>query len=84
MLSKKLLSIQECQFSLPDDFDGTLGDALMLLAEYRLKCEASQKVNQEDPNITCYEALEKDDNIKCSIKYFLTKRSEDGTQWEVL
>ena len=42
MLSKKLLSIQECQFSLPDDFDGTLGDALMLLAKKRLEAEVAR------------------------------------------
>ena len=37
MLSKKLLTIKECQFNLPDNFDGTLGDALMLLAKKRLE-----------------------------------------------
>lgn len=84
MLSKKLLTIQECQFSLPDDFEGTLGDALMLLAKHRLNSELNQKVNRKDNNIDGYEELKKDNDIRCSIKYALCKLSKDGTKWDTL
>lgn len=39
MLSKKLLHIEDGWFNLPDDFNGTIGEALMLLAEYKLEQE---------------------------------------------
>ena len=84
MLSKKLLSIQECQFSLPDDFDGTLGDALMLLAKKRLEAESKSEINRENNDSDCYTTLVNNDGIKCSIKYALCKLSEDGTKWESL
>ena len=82
MLSKKLLTIYNCQFSLPDDFKGTLGEALMLLAEYRLKSENENKIEKQDNDINHYEILQKNDSIKCAISYALSKLSEDKTQWE--
>ena len=84
MVSKKLLTIQECQFNLPDDFDGTLGDALMLLAKKRLEAESKNKINRENNDSDCYTTLVNNDDIKCSIKYALCKLSEDGTKWESL
>ena len=84
MLSNRLLTIQECQFSLPNDFNGTLGDALMLLAKCRLKSEENNKINLKDVNISCYDSLCMDNNISCSIKYALSKLSEDGSKWENL
>ena len=84
MLSKKLLTIQECQFSLPDDFEGTLGDALMLLAKHRLQSESNHKINRKNNDTDCYIELRKDNDIRCSIKYALCKLSEDGTKWDML
>lgn len=84
MKSNKLLSIQECYFNLPDDFNGTLGEALMLLAHYRLHSESNNKINQEEIDFDCYTKLFNDNNIKCSIKYALSKLSLDGTKWETL
>lgn len=84
MVSKKLLSIQECQFNLPDNFNGSLGDALMLLAKYRLQCESDQSVNKVNNNIDCYRDLIENNDINCSIKYALCKLSNDGTKWENL
>lgn len=84
MLGKKLLYIQECQFSLPVDFEGTLGDALMLLAKHRLNSELNQKVNRKGNDIDGYEELKKDNDISCCIKYALCKSSKDGTKWDTL
>ncbi len=84
MVSKKLLSIKECYFNLPDDFEGTLGDALMLLAKKRLESESKDKINKEDDSADCYAKLITDEDIKCSIKYSLCKLSDDGTKWETL
>lgn len=80
----KLLSIEECHFNLPDDFDGSLGDALMLLAQYRLQCEADKKVNKVNDYRSCYIQLIETNGINCSIKYALCKISDDGTRWEAL
>lgn len=84
MLTKKLLSIGECQFSLPDDFEGTLGDALLLLANHRLEAEKNKSISREDIDTPCYDKLRTKNDIKCAIKYSLSKVSEDGTQWETL
>lgn len=84
MLTKKLLSIGECQFSLPDDFEGTLGDALLLLANHRLQAEKNKRINKEDIDMSCYDKLRDKTDIKCAIKYSLSRVSEDGTQWETL
>ena len=82
MLSKKLLSIYECRFTLPDDFNGTLGEALMLLAKYRLKTEQKNKITKLPKSISCYEALQNYNSIQCAIAYSIDKLSEDGTKWE--
>ena len=84
MIGKKLLNIQECYFILPNDFEGTLGDALMLLAQKRLKAESQQTINCEDEQSDCYITLANKEDIVCSIKYALYKLSEDGKRWETL
>lgn len=45
MISKKMFRIDEAWFNLPDDFDGTCGEALMLFAKYRLEQEKNYKGN---------------------------------------
>jgi hypothetical protein len=85
MLSSKLLYIKDCNFALPDDFEGSLGDALSLLAEYRLKKEKENKITNRpfSPSLpTTYEDLQNNDNAKCSVHYAIYKISEDGTSWE--
>ena len=47
MVSNKLFFIEECWFNLPDDFTGTCGEALMLLAKYRLEQESRNKIRSE-------------------------------------
>lgn len=84
MTSKKLLTIEDCKFSLPNDFEGTLGEALMLLAKHRLQSESNQKIKRKDNKTDCYTELVNDDDIKCAIKYKLCKLSEDGTKWDML
>lgn len=46
MISNKLFHIDECWFNLPDDFTGTCGDALMLLAKYRLEKEKGNQIGK--------------------------------------
>ena len=83
MISNKILSIQECHFNLPDNFKGSLGDALMLLAQYRLKCEENQKINIINDCITdTYVSLMTDNESKCSITYGIFQLSEDNSRWE--
>ena len=82
MINNKLLAIKECYFKLPDNFNGSLGDALMLLAQYRLQCEKNQKIKKQDLDVDCYINLMKSSDEKCSIKYDIYQLSEDGLEWE--
>ena len=43
-IGAKLLKIEELYFFLPDDFFGTYGDALTLLAEYQKERESENKM----------------------------------------
>lgn len=82
MISKKIFKIEDCAFNLPDNFNGTLGDALMLLAKYRLEQEKMKNVNNIEMTDTmpnCYEELIKKDDIKCSITYGIYELSKDNT-----
>lgn len=40
----KALHIQECYFELPNDFNGSLGNALMLMANRAIQAEAYKEV----------------------------------------
>lgn len=83
MISNKLLQIKECYFNLPDDFNGSLGEALMLLAQYRLKCEENQKIkNMDKCDTDTYASLMTNNESKCSIAYSICQLSEDGSKWE--
>jgi len=85
MLTSKLLHIIECDFALPDDFEGTLGEALMLLAQYRLEKEKTfADIDTKTIEKTTYEQLRDKPDIKCSITYSLCKLSEDRIKWENL
>ena len=84
MISNKILSIKDCYFNLPDDFNGSLGNALMLLAKYRLEKEMSSQIIRKDiefQDCDCYKLLMEDDNSKCSITYGLFEWSDDNKQW---
>ena len=47
MVSNKLFYIEECWFNLPDNFNGTCGEALMLLAKYRLEQERKNELDEK-------------------------------------
>ena len=63
MKTNKLLSIKECYFNLPDNFNGTLGEALSLLAQYRLSQETNHQINQHTIDCDCYTKLINDNGI---------------------
>lgn len=46
----KVLHIKDCYFKLPEDFNGTCGNALMLLALHRLEREEEQTISNETNN----------------------------------
>lgn len=46
----KVLHIQDCYFKLPENFNGTCGNALMLLGLHRLEQEKQQSVTNEKHN----------------------------------
>lgn len=70
MKSSKLLRIYECYFNLPDNFNGTLGDALMLMANRAKEAEAYDEVKTYyDGFPDLYGHLRNNDKAKCSIQY---------------
>lgn len=84
MKSNKILRIGEGYFNLPDDFEGSLGDALMLLAEYTLEREATKNTIKEtrDSVPDIFLRLWNDDSSKCSIGFDMYKLLQNGKEWE--
>lgn len=83
MISNKLFCIKECWFNLPDDFNGTCGDALMLLAKYRLEQENKNKIGSEnellkknDGSEDLYATLVSNDDKKTTLSYAFLKLDE--------
>lgn len=64
----KVLYIQDCFFRLPENFDGTCGNALMLLAQRRLEQEKQQAIINENQNESRINDFWENDN-KCTIAY---------------
>lgn len=83
MISNKLFNIEECWFNLPDDFNGTCGEALMLLAKYRLEQERKNKIGSEnellkkkDGSEDLYTSLVSNDVRKATLTYAFLKLDE--------
>lgn len=84
MISNKMLYIEECWFNLPDDFNGTCGEALMLLAKYRLEQENKNKIGSEsellkkdDGSEDLYTTLISKDNRKATLAHAFLKLDEE-------
>lgn len=84
MISNKLFYIEEGWFNLPDDFNGTCGKALMLLAKYRLEQENKNKIDSEnkllkkkDGSNDLFSSLVSSDNRKATLGYALLKLDEE-------
>lgn len=73
MVSKKLFYIKEGWFNLPDNFNGTCGEALMLLAKYRLEQENKNKIGAEN------ELLKKDDGSEDLYTTLVSKDDKKAT-----
>ena len=70
MKSNKLLRIYEGYFNLPDDFNGTFGEALMLMANRAKEAEVYDEVNvYYDECFDLYGHLKDNDKTKCIIRY---------------
>lgn len=72
-MNNKIFVIKDCDFELPEDFNGTCGEALMLLAEYRLKREEECNVFKISDNASLdereKEKLLKEYQTKCILTY---------------
>ena len=73
MVSNKLFYIEECWLNLPYDFNGTCGEALMLLAKYRLEQENKNKIGAEN------ELLKKDDGSEDLYTTLVSKNDRKAT-----
>ena len=84
MVSNKLFYIKECWFNLPDDFNGTCGEALMLLAKYRLEQENKNKIwadselsKKDDGSEDLYTTLVSKDDRKATLAHAFLKLDEE-------
>ena len=70
MNTNKTLHIMECYFNLPDDFNGSLGDALMLMAHRAKEAELYNEINAHDEYIfDRLKHLINNEKSKCIIHY---------------
>lgn len=67
----KVLHIQDCYFKLPEDFNGTCGNALMLLGLYRIEQEEQQSISNETNNENRIEDFWNSDK-RCTMAYFIS------------
>lgn len=67
----KVLYIQDCYFKLPKDFNGTCGNALMLLALHRLEQEERQSILNEAKNENRVDDFWNSDR-KCTMGYCIS------------
>lgn len=44
----RMLHIKECYFKLPEDFNGSIGDILLLMANRYLQSEAYKEINERN------------------------------------
>ena len=68
MQSNKILHIKNCYFNLPDNFNGTLGEALMLMANRLIQAEAYREVRKSEC-CDLYQHLMESDRSKCIMEY---------------
>lgn len=68
MKSNKILHIKEAYLNLPNDFNGTLGEALMLMAKRAILAEQYSEVNK-GISFDLYDDLIKSEKSKCIIAY---------------
>ena len=72
MKTNKTLHILECFFNLPDNFNGSLGEALTLMANRTLEAEAYNEIKDIDVHGDGFDALvhlRNRDESKCIIQY---------------
>ena len=88
MVSNKLFYIEECWFNLPDNFNGTCGEALMLLAKYRLEQERKNKIGsknellkKDDGSEDLYTSLVSNDDRKAALSHAIFELAEKSNTY---
>lgn len=71
----KVLHIQDCYFKLPEDFNGTCGNALMLLGLHRSRQEKEQSISNETNNDNRIQDFWASDK-KCTMAYCIDDEEE--------
>ena len=89
MISNKLFYIGECWFNLPDDFNGTCGDALMLLAKYRLEKEKENQIGKnivykDDGSEDMFLSLMKNDIQKATLSYCIQELDKEDNTYKTV
>lgn len=81
MITDKIFYIREAWFNLPDDFEGTGGEALMLLAKYYLEAEKEHKVKEPEEDTDNFTTLMNSDNQKGIIEYGFGKLNKEKNKY---
>ncbi len=80
---KKVLQIYDAAFALPDDFDGTIQDAMKLFLEYHEKVVAENKKEKIVDKSRLFTPLGiisvGEGDIKCCIEARIYELDENGT-----
>ena len=77
----KVLHIKDCYFRLPEDFNGTCGNALMLLALRRLEQEKEQNVVNRTNSV--YDLNDFwNSNEKCILTYCIDTEEQLKAEFE--
>lgn len=80
---KKVLQIYDAAFALPDDFDGTIQDAMKLFLEYHEKIVAENKKEKIVDKSRLFTPLGiisvGEGDIKCCIEARIYELDENGT-----
>ncbi len=86
MITDKIFHIHDAWFNLPDNFNGTYGEALMLLAKYNLEAEKQHNIAKKDNGIDNFTFLMSNDNKKCAITVSfgrLDKEENKYVDWNI-
>lgn len=81
MVSDKIFHIHDAWFNLPDDFNGTCGEALMLLAKYRLEIEKQHSVTKQDDDTDNFVTLMSNNKQKGVITYSFGRLDKEENKY---
>ena len=68
-LPKKILTIRDCTFILPDDFEGTLNEAFAEFLKYQQENHTNAKYYDDSSLLSTFSVLMQNENIRVCGEY---------------